>query len=82
MNKHNELPNPTPEQVEQVKKVERALCNEIHLLQREGIPLPILLSGLGMAVADFITCAVGPEAVAPWFASQGAMIAGLQGSQH
>lgn len=73
---------PTQEQIEQTKRVEVALCNEINLLAREGIPAAILLAGLGTAVADFITCQKGPEAVAPWFKAHGAMIEQLQRAPH
>lgn len=70
---------PTAEQVEQTKRVELALCNEINLLAREGIPVACILSGLGVTIADLLTCQKGPESVAPWFAAQADMIARLQG---
>jgi hypothetical protein len=70
--------DPTPEQIEQTKRVEKALCHEINLLSREGIPLACLLSGLGMTIADLLTCQAGPESVAPGFAAQAEMIARLQ----
>lgn len=69
---------PTAEQVEQTKRVERALWNELNLMAREGVPVAILLTGLGIVTADLITCQKGPEAVAPWFKAQGAMIEQLQ----
>ncbi|MGZ2410745.1 hypothetical protein ACUXST_000142 [Sphingomonas sp. F9_3S_D5_B_2] len=66
---------PTDEQVAQTKRVETALCNEINLLAREGIPVACILSGLGVTVADLLTCRAGPESVAPWFAAQAEMLA-------
>jgi len=74
----NELPNPTPDEIEQTRRVERALCNEINLLAKEGVPLACLLTGLATAAADLLTCQAGPEAVAPWFERNGAMVRELQ----
>lgn len=73
---------PTPEQIDQTKRVEKALCNEIKLLAREGIPTACILSGLGVTIADLLTCSCGPKSVAPWFAAQAKMIEGLQGDRH
>lgn len=70
---------PTSEQIEQTRRVEKALCNEVNLLAREGVPLACILSGLGVTIADLLTCQKGPESVAPWFAAQAEMISGLQG---
>jgi hypothetical protein len=70
--------DPTPEQIEQTKRVEKALCHEVNLLSREGVPLACLLSGLGMTIADLLTCQAGADAVAPWFAAQADMIRRLQ----
>lgn len=69
---------PTPEQIEQTRRVERSLCNELNLLAREGIPPACLLTGLGVVIADLITTQKGPDAVAPWFQAQGLMIEKLQ----
>ena len=73
--------DPTPEQIEQTKQVEKALCHEINLLAREGIPIACILSGLGVTIADLLTIQRGAETVAPWFAAQARMISGLQGQQ-
>lgn len=68
----------TPEQIDQVKTVERALCNELNLQAREGVPMPVLLTAIGMAAADLLTCQVGAHAIAPWFEKQAAMLRRLQ----
>lgn len=81
MNKWHEQ-QPTPEQLKQTKRVEKALCNEINLLSREGIPLACILSGLGVTIADLLTCHAGPETVSPWFRAQADMLDGLQGEEH
>ncbi len=65
--------NPTPEQIEQTRRVEQALCNEINLLAREGIPLACLLTGIATTAADLITCQVGAQAVPAWFENNGKM---------
>jgi|GEM_PF-2314736 len=77
MSKWNEV-EPTDEQVALTKRVELALCNEINLLAKEGIPVACILTGLGVTIADLLTCRRGPESVAPWFSAQAEMIAGLQ----
>lgn len=69
----------TQEQIDQAKRVEDTLCNELNLLAREGVPVPILLSALGTVIADLLTCQTGPQSVAPWFARQADLIASLQG---
>lgn len=69
---------PTPEQIEMTRKVETAVCNEIKLLAREGIPLACLLTGMGMAIADLLTAQSGPQSVAPWFAAKAELIRSLQ----
>lgn len=72
----------TQQQIDQTKRVETALCNELNLLSREGVPVPVILAGLGMTIADLITTQSGAEAVAPWFAKQAEMIASLVGKKH
>ena len=72
------LQEPTPEEVDQTKRVERALCNEINLLAREGIPLPCILTGIAMTAADFLTCQAGIEAVAPWFERNAKLVRQMQ----
>ncbi len=75
MNKQwNEITLPTAEQVEQTKRVERALIHEMNLLGREGVPTACILTGLGMVIADLITTQAEPAAVAPWFEKQAAML--------
>lgn len=69
---------PTAEQIAQTKRVELALCNELNLLGREGIPPACILTGLGVVIADLITTQKGPDAVAPWFQAQAVMIEKLQ----
>lgn len=64
---------PTPEQVAQTRRVEQALCAEINLLAREGVPLACLLTGIATTAADLLTCQVGSGAVAPWFENNGKM---------
>lgn len=49
---------------------------------REGIPVAVILTGLGTTIADLITTQSGAEAVAPWFAKQAEIIAGLVGKKH
>lgn len=68
----------TPEHVEQCKRVEQALCNEINLQAREGVPVAILLSAIGMTAADLLTCQSGPASVPLWFEKQAALIRSLQ----
>jgi hypothetical protein len=68
---------PTDKQVEQTKRVQSALCNELNLLSREGIPAACILTGLGMTIADLITTQKGNQAVAPWFMAQARMIDSL-----
>lgn len=72
------LHQPTAKQVEMTRRVEHAICNEVNLLAREGVPLACLLSGMGVAIADLLTCQQGSESVAPWFAAQAEMIRSLQ----
>jgi len=76
------LHEPTPEQIEQTQRVETALCNELNLMAREGIPDACLLTGLGTVIADFLTTRTGMESVAPWFTAQGEMIADLTKPRH
>lgn len=75
--KPNPVP-PTPEEIEQTKRVERALANEINLLAREGVPFVCILTGIATAAADLLTCQVGADAVAPWFENNGKMARALQ----
>ena len=70
---------PTAEQVEQTKRVQRALINELNLLAKEGVPVACILTGLGMTIADLITTQAEASAVAPWFEKQAAMVRELQG---
>ena len=76
------LVEPTDEQVAMTQRVEKALCNEINLMGREGVPVACILTGLGVTVADLLTCPSGPACVAPWFAGQAQMIADLQRGGH
>ena len=76
------LVEPTDEQVAMTKRVETALCNEMNLLSREGIPVACILTGLGITIADLLTCQSGPESVAPWFEGQGQMIRDMQRGGH
>ena len=69
---------PTPEQVEQTKRVEQALRNELNLLAREGIPVACILTGLGVTIADLITSQASPDAVAPWFRAQAELVESLR----
>jgi hypothetical protein len=73
---------PTAEQIEQAKRVEKALCHEINLLAREGVPVACILTGLGVTIADLLTCQRGAESVAPWFQAQADMITALQTGGH
>ena len=73
---------PTAEQIEQTQRVEKALCNEVNLLAREGIPLACILSGLGVTIADLLTCQAGPEKIAPWFRAQAELVERLQSDKH
>lgn len=70
--------DPSEAQIAECKRVEQALANEINLLAREGVPVAILLSAIGMTAADLITCQAGAEAVPMWFEKQGAMLRALQ----
>ena len=76
------LVEPTDEQVAMTQRVEKALCNEINLMAREGVPVACILTGLGVTIADLLTCQSGPSSVAPWFAGQAQMIADLQRGGH
>lgn len=76
----NEI-TPTPEQVEQTKRVERALANELNLLAKEGVPVAVILTALGMTIANLITCQAEAAAVAPWFEQQAALVRDLQGDK-
>lgn len=79
MNKNwNKMAQPTPEQVAMTEKVQRALCNEVNLLAKEGIPVACLLTGLGLTIADLITCQAELQAVAPWFEKHAKMLRELQ----
>ncbi len=71
--------DPTPQQLQQTKRVEKALCNELNLLAREGIPAACILSGLGITIADLLTHNRDSSALAPWFQAQARMIRRLQG---
>jgi hypothetical protein len=72
----------TEAEIAQSKRVEVALCNELNLLAREGIPLPMILTGLGTVIADLITTQQGPQAVAPWFQRNAEIIADLTRPAH
>lgn len=72
----------TPEHIAQTQRVETALCNEMNLLAREGVPVACILTGLGVTIADLLTCQTGPASVAPWFAAQAKLIADLQRPRH
>ncbi|MGN6496605.1 MAG: hypothetical protein ACTHK5_04595 [Tsuneonella sp.] len=69
---------PTAAQVEQTKRVETALANEINLLAREGVPVACILTGLGITIANLITCQAEPGAIAPWFESQAKLVREMQ----
>lgn len=72
-----EMGKPSPHQIELTHRVERALCGELNLLDKEGVPAACLLVGLGLAAADLIIAQAGPEAVAPWFERQAELFRGL-----
>ncbi len=76
------LVEPTDEQVAMTQRVEKAICNELNLLSREGVPVACILTGLGISIADLLTCQSGPASVAPWFEAQGQMIRELQSGGH
>lgn len=76
------LVEPTDEQVAMTKRVEQTICNEMNLLAREGVPVACILTGLGIATADLLTCQSGAKSVAPWFAAQAKMIVDLQSGGH
>lgn len=78
MTKKWNMIEPTAEQIAMTKKVEGALCNEINLLAREGVPLACILTGIATTAADFLTCQSGPETVAPWFEAQAKLVRELQ----
>ncbi|WP_057884349.1 hypothetical protein [Tsuneonella troitsensis] len=78
MNKWNEK-MPTAEQIEMTRRVETAIANEINLLAREGVPVACILTGLGLSIADLITCQAEASAVAPWFEKQAILVRTLQG---
>lgn len=75
---HNEMPQPTPEQVAMTERVQKAVCNEINLLIREGVPTACLLTGVTMAIADLIAAKGDAKFVAPWFEAQAKMARELQ----
>lgn len=81
-NRNWKLVEPTDEQVAMTQRVEKALCNEINLMAREGVPVACILTGLGVTIADLLTCQSGPDSVAPWFAGQAQMIRDLQSGGH
>ena len=76
------LVEPTDEQVAMTKRVEETVCNEMNLLAREGVPVACILTGLGISIADLLTCQSGPASVAPWFEAQARMIVDLQRGGH
>ena len=78
MNNKWHMQQPTAEQVEQTRSVERALANELNLLAKEGVPVACILTGLGVTIADLITTQADASAVAPWFEKQAAMVRELQ----
>lgn len=74
--------NPTPEQCARAARVQRQLMAEVSLLACEGVSPHEMIAGLGATIADVLTTAWGPTAVAPWFKNQAAMIESLQRPQH
>lgn len=73
------VPEPTRKQIADAARVEAALCHELSLLRREGIPVAELLSGMGLALANLITCTIGPDQVAPWLERNARLVRELQG---
>jgi hypothetical protein len=75
---HKDMPQPTPEQVKMTERVQRAVCHEINLLAKEGVPVACLLTGLTMTIADLLTTQGDSKHVAPWFEAQAQMARELQ----
>lgn len=78
MSKWNEWDLPSKQQQDQCLEVSKAMTREANLQIREGVDAPVLIAGMGSAVADTIASLIGPHAVAPWFEKQAAMIRELQ----
>lgn len=76
------LPEPTPENLNNALRVQLAVCNELNLLAREGVGVQELLAGTGTVICDLITCTAGPEHVARWFERQAELVRELQGGGH
>lgn len=60
-------PQPTPRQIHDAERVQRAIRQELHLLAREGVGFAEILSALGAMTAELITASAGPQFIAPWF---------------
>jgi hypothetical protein len=73
---------PTKAQEDAALRVQKAVCQELNLLSREGVEPAALLAGAGAALADLITSVWGIQAVAPWFDKQGEMTADLLRGGH
>lgn len=76
------MPEPTGKQIADAARVEETLCHELTLLRREGVPPAELLSGVGMALANLITCTIGPDQVAPWLERNARLVRELQSGGH
>jgi hypothetical protein len=74
----NEVTQPTPQQVEEIKWAQRAITQEVDLLAEEGVKVTSILTGMGMVVAELITYNAEAAAVVPWFEKQAMMILALQ----
>lgn len=79
MNNKWNMAQPTAEQIAMTKTVEVSLANEINLLAREGVPVACILTGLGLSIANLITCQAESSAIAPWFEKQAKLVRELQG---
>lgn len=68
----------SPDTIVQIKAAEKAIANELSLMQREGIPPLYLLTAMSMALTELITSTIGPEHVLSWFQNSAKMVETVQ----
>lgn len=69
---------PSPVQQTHARLAQLDLVETVNRLIRDGMDSRVVLSALGAATADVITCTFGATAVVPWFEMQAKVARDLQ----
>ncbi len=64
---------PTQAEQDQALLVQNEMVELANRLRGEGLIPPIIIAGMGAAIADVLTTIYGNESVPPWFAKQAEM---------